>query len=48
MNLIFLHNDGTIKNVCKNPDEWSVPNLISQFVQTLNPKYKIYYYRSWN
>ena len=48
MNLIFLRSNGTIKNVCKNPNEWSIPNLINQFVQMLNPKYKIYYYRSWN
>lgn len=47
MTLYFLSSLGEKRLVKENIEEKEVISTIEQYVNNLNPTYKIYYYRSW-
>ena len=46
-NLYFIRSNGEKRLVRENIDPEKATGYINEYVHSLNPKYKIYYYRSW-
>ena len=49
MNLIFLRSNGTVKVVARgiSAEDETITKRIKKYVNSINPNYKIYYFRSW-
>lgn len=46
-NLYFIRSNGEKRLVTENINKETIMNHIHEYVASLNPNFKIYYFRSW-
>lgn len=47
-NLYFKHSDGRVEVIAENISEDEVISTITNYIKRLNPRYKVYYVRTWD